>query len=43
MRRAYENPAVAKEKGANGRKLMETMSWDNVGVKLKDVIEKVLG
>jgi glycosyltransferase involved in cell wall biosynthesis len=41
MRKAYAFKFITKQKGENGRKLMETMSWDNSGKQFKEILESI--
>jgi glycosyltransferase involved in cell wall biosynthesis len=41
MRRAYENRELTKQKGINGRKLMEHMSWDESGKSFKNALDAI--
>ncbi|UVI28376.1 glycosyltransferase [Paenibacillus spongiae] len=42
MRYAYNNPAICKRKGRQGRKDMLELSWEKAGAALKQAIEKVV-
>jgi glycosyltransferase involved in cell wall biosynthesis len=41
MRQAYENKEWCEGKGAAGRALMETMSWDSSGIAMKELLNKI--
>ncbi|KZE69018.1 glycosyl transferase family 1 [Fictibacillus phosphorivorans] len=43
MRYAYENPALCRLKGRQGRKDMQQMTWDRAGISLKQMVEKIIG
>ncbi len=42
MRLAFENPAICKQKGSQGRDDMIKMSWDAAGIALKEAIENTI-
>lgn len=42
MRHAYENREEVKERGKNARIFMEAFTWNDVGVILKEVFDKVV-
>lgn len=43
MRDVYNNQELAKTKGEVSRKTMELMTWDKIGIILKESIEEVIG
>ncbi|CAH1194985.1 hypothetical protein PAECIP111891_00576 [Paenibacillus allorhizoplanae] len=42
MRRAYENPALCKRKGSQGRLDVLPLTWSRAGMLLKHAVEKVI-
>jgi hypothetical protein len=42
MRQAYENQKEALAKGLQGRKDMESKTWDNIGNTMKIAIEMII-
>lgn len=42
MRQAYENPALCKRKGRQGRKDIRKLSWSRAGGLMKNAIERVI-
>ncbi|MDM5317338.1 glycosyltransferase [Fictibacillus sp. b24] len=43
MRFAYENPDLCRQKGRQGRRDMQHMTWDRAGISLKQMVEKIIG